>query len=216
MARSKTSKAWMHEHVTDPYVRRAKREGYRSRSAYKLAEIDSRDRLFKPGMVVVDLGAAPGGWSQIAAERVGHKGRVIAVDMLEMSPVAGVEFIQGDFREEAIVARLDQTVGSGGADLVISDMAPNISGVGETDQWRSIELSELALEFASKTLNARGQFLVKAFHGAGFEGFLKQMRARFAKVAVRKPDASRGRSSETYLLASGPRADIVNTDPESV
>lgn len=198
----KTSKAWMHEHLTDPYVKRARREGYRSRAAYKLQEIDARDRLFRSGMTVVDLGAAPGGWSQVAAERVGPRGRVVAVDLLEMQPVPGVEFVRGDFREEAVAARLLEL--AGGVDLVISDMAPNISGVSETDQWRSIELADLALEFACKALKPQGQFLVKVFHGAGFQQFLKEMRARFGKVAVRKPGASRERSSETYLLGTGP------------
>jgi 23S rRNA (uridine2552-2'-O)-methyltransferase len=205
MARNKTSKAWMHEHVTDPYVRRARREGYRSRAAYKLSEIDDRDRLFRPGMTVVDLGAAPGGWSQLAAERVGPKGRVVALDLLEMPAIAGVEFIQGDFREQSVAGRLEHRIGPAGADLVLSDMAPNISGVRETDQWRSKELAESALEFACKALKPQGQFLVKAFHGAGFQGFLKEMRLRFLKVVVRKPGASRDRSSETYLLGTGPR-----------
>jgi 23S rRNA (uridine2552-2'-O)-methyltransferase len=203
---AKTSKAWMRRHVSDAYVKRARQEGYRSRAAYKLMEIDARDRLLRPGMTVVDLGSAPGGWSQVAAERVGARGRVVALDLLEMAPVSGVAFLQGDFRDPAVEARLADLLGGTGADLVLSDMAPNISGVAVTDQARSIELAELAMEFACRRLQPGGRFLVKVFHGEGFEGFLRQMRARFRKVAVRKPGASRDRSSETYLLGSGPRA----------
>jgi len=206
MAKNKTSKAWMHEHVTDAYVQRAKREGYRSRAAYKLAEIDAKDHLLKPGCTVVDLGAAPGGWTQVAAEKVGSRGRVIAVDLLEMPAPPGVEFVHGDFRENAVAQALLERLGERGADLVISDMAPNLSGVGEADQARSIELAELAMEFACRGLKPGGRFLVKVFHGAGFEEFLKSMRQHFAKVVVRKPGASRGRSSETYLLGTGVRS----------
>jgi 23S rRNA (uridine2552-2'-O)-methyltransferase len=195
----------MRRHVTDAYVKRARQEGYRSRAAYKLMEIDARDRLLRPGMTVVDLGAAPGGWSQVAAQRVGPKGRVLALDLLEMAPLAGVEFLQGDFRDAEVEVRLADALGSTGADLVLSDMAPNISGVAVTDQVRSIELAELAMEFACKWLKPGGRFLVKLFQGEGFEGFLKLMRARFRKVVVRKPGASRDRSSETYLLGNGPR-----------
>jgi 23S rRNA (uridine2552-2'-O)-methyltransferase len=202
---AKTSRAWMRRHVTDAYVKRARQEGYRSRAAYKLMEIDARDRLLRPGMTVVDLGAAPGGWSQVAAERVGPKGRVLALDLLQMTPLAGVEFLQGDFRDADVEARLADALGSTGADLVLSDMAPNISGVAVTDQARSIELAELAMEFACKWLKPGGRFLVKLFQGEGFEGFLKLMQARFRKVVVRKPGASRDRSSETYLLGSGPQ-----------
>ena len=201
---AKTSKAWMRRHVTDSYVKRARHEGYRSRAAYKLREIDARDRLLRPGMTVVDLGAAPGGWSQVAMERVGDRGRVVALDLLQLAPVAGVEFLQGDFREPVVEARLSELLGAGGADLVLSDMAPNMSGVTETDQARCIELAELALEFACKWLKPGGHFLVKVFHGDGFEGFLREMRLRFRKVMVRKPGASRDSSSETYLLGSGP------------
>lgn len=201
---AKTSKAWMRRHVTDSYVKRARHEGYRSRAAYKLQEIDAKDRLLGPGMTVVDLGAAPGGWSQVAAERVGAKGRVVALDLLEMAPVAGVEFLRGDFREAEVEARFAELLGAMGVDLVLSDMAPNMSGVVETDQARCIELAELALEFACKWLKPRGHFLVKVFHGEGFEAFLKQMRQRFRKVVVRKPGASRDSSSETYLLGTGP------------
>jgi 23S rRNA (uridine2552-2'-O)-methyltransferase len=201
---AKTSKAWMRRHVTDSYVKRARHEGYRSRAAYKLQEIDAKDRLLRPAMTVVDLGAAPGGWSQVVAERVGATGRVVALDLLEMAPVAGVEFLRGDFREAEVEARLSELLGAVGVDLVLSDMAPNMSGVTETDQARCIELAELALEFACKWLKPGGHFLVKVFHGGGFEAFLKQMRQRFRKVVVRKPGASRDSSSETYLLGTGP------------
>lgn len=206
MARNKTSKAWIHEHVTDAYVQRAKREGYRSRAAYKLMEIDAKDRLLRPGLTVVDLGAAPGGWSQVAAEAVGAGGRVLAVDLLEMSVPPGVELVQGDFRDPGVANDLLGRLGTEGADLVISDMAPNLSGVAEADQARSLELAELAMDFACRVLKPGGRFLVKVFHGAGFEGFLRDMRRRFEKVQVRKPGASRGRSSETYLLGAGVRS----------
>lgn len=201
---AKTSKAWMRRHVTDSYVKRARHEGYRSRAAYKLQEIDARDHLLRPAMTVVDLGAAPGGWSQVAAERVGAKGRVVALDLLEMAPVRGVEFLRGDFRDAEVEARLSVMLGVVGVDLVLSDMAPNMSGVVEADQARCIELAELALEFACKWLKPGGHFLVKVFHGEGFEAFLKQMRQRFRRVVVRKPGASRDSSSETYLLGTGP------------
>lgn len=201
----KTSKAWMHEHVTDHYVQRAKAEGWRSRAAFKLMEIDEKDRLLRPGMVVVDLGAAPGGWSQVAAERVGSGGRVLALDLLDMAPVAGVEFIQGDFREDAVLAELTFRLAGRPVDLVISDMAPNISGIAATDQARSVHLAELALEFASRHLKSGGIFLVKTFQGQGFDAFRKAMEAAFDKVVVRKPKSSRDRSSEVYLLGLGCR-----------
>jgi 23S rRNA (uridine2552-2'-O)-methyltransferase len=201
----KTSKAWMHEHVTDHYVQRAKAEGWRSRAAFKLMEIDEKDRLLRPGMVVVDLGAAPGGWSQVAAERVGSGGRVLALDLLDMAPVAGVEFIQGDFREDAALAELTFRLAGQPVDLVISDMAPNISGIAATDQARSVHLAELALEFASRHLKSGGSFLVKTFQGQGFDAFRKAMGAAFDKVVVRKPKSSRDRSSEVYLLGLGCR-----------
>jgi len=205
----KTSKAWMHEHVTDPYVQRAKAEGWRSRAAFKLMEIDewdkSGDRLLRPGMVVVDLGAAPGGWSQVAVERVGGHGRVLALDLLEMAPLAGVDFIQGDFREDAVLAALTLRLAGRPVDLVISDMAPNISGIAVSDQARSVHLAELALEFAAVHLKPGGNFLVKTFQGAGSEAFRKAMMAAFDKVVVRKPKSSRDRSSEVYLLGLGRR-----------
>ncbi|MEW5887957.1 MAG: 23S rRNA (uridine(2552)-2'-O)-methyltransferase RlmE [Pseudomonadota bacterium] len=203
MKKNKTSKAWMHEHVTDHWVQRAKAEGYRSRAAFKLKEMDAKDHLLKAGMVVVDLGAAPGGWSQVAAQRVGRAGRVIALDLLEMAPIPGVEFMRGDFREDEVLRALEQRLGGTPVDLVISDMAPNMSGVPTIDQARSSLLYELALEFARWHLRPGGDFLVKAFHGAGFEELRAAMRAVFAQVQVRKPKASRDRSSEVYLLGRG-------------
>ncbi len=197
MKKSKTSKQWMMEHVNDPYVQRAQKEGYRSRAAYKLLEIAERDHLLKPGMVVVDLGATPGGWSQVAAAA---GCRVIGLDLLPLQPIPGVEFIQGDFREDAVLAELEARLGGKPVNLVISDMAPNISGIGVADQARAMHLAELALDFASNHLEPGGAFLVKAFQGTGFQEFLKLMRSRFAKVVVRKPGASRDRSSEQYLL----------------
>jgi 23S rRNA (uridine2552-2'-O)-methyltransferase len=197
MKRSKTSKQWMREHVNDPYVQRAQKEGYRSRAAYKLLEINERDRLLRPGTVVVDLGATPGGWSQVAAAR-GCK--VIALDLLPLQPLRGVEFIQGDFREQEVLAQLEQRLDGEQVGLVISDMAPNISGIGMSDQARAMHLAELALDFAVQHLKSGGAFLVKVFQGAGFEAYIRLMRSHFAKVVTRKPGASRGRSSELYLL----------------
>ncbi len=197
MKRSKTSKQWMHEHVTDPYVQRAQKEGYRSRAAYKLLEIDQRDHLFKPGMVVVDLGATPGGWSQVAA---GKGCKVIALDLLPLQPINNVEFIQGDFRENSVLAQLEDRLGDRRAGLVISDMAPNISGIGMADQARAMELAELALDFSVRHLQPGGAFLVKFFQGTGFEDYVKLMRGYFARLVTRKPKASRDRSSELYLL----------------
>jgi 23S rRNA (uridine2552-2'-O)-methyltransferase len=202
---AKTSKAWMREHVTDPYVKRANIEGFRSRAAYKLQQIDAKDKLLKPGMRVVDLGAAPGGWSQVAAKAVGASGRVIAVDLLEVSEVPGVTVICGDFGETATLAELEQALNGEAVDLVLSDMAPNISGIASADQARGIALAELALEFALKHLKPRGNFLVKTFHGAGYEGLVSTLRRSFQQVLTRKPDASRSRSSEVYLLAKGLR-----------
>lgn len=199
-------KDWMKEHVADAFVKRAKAEGMRSRAAYKLGEIAARDRLLVTGMIVVDLGAAPGGWSQVAAARVGARGRVIALDVLDMAPLNGVTFIRGDFHDETAVAELERVLGGQKIDLVLSDMAPNMSGVPASDQARVLELAELALDFALKHLKPKGNFLVKTFQGAGFESFLKTLRSRFAAVAVRKPDASRSRSSEVYLVGKGLRA----------
>ncbi len=203
MKRSKTSKQWMREHVNDVYVQRAKSEGYRSRAAYKLLEIAARDKLLKPGMVVVDLGAAPGGWSQVARAQVGARGLVLALDLLEMEPLPGVTFLQGDFREDAVVAALAAALAGRTIDLVLSDMSPNISGIAMSDQARVMHLAELALEFAAKHLKHGGNLLVKVFQGSGFQEFLRQMRTQFKSVATRKPEASRGRSSELYLLGKG-------------
>ena len=203
MNRSKTSKAWMREHINDPYVQKAKAEGYRSRAAYKLLELDRKDRLFAPGQLVVDLGAAPGSWTQVAVAKLGAGGRVVAVDVLPMEPLPGVLFVQGDFREREVLDALLLALGGRKADLVISDLAPNISGIGVSDQARSMHLAELALEFARQCLKPGGSLVVKVFQGAGFAEFLLAMRQAFAKVGSRKPEASRGRSSEMYLLGKG-------------
>ncbi len=203
MAGSKSSSAWLKRHVNDPYVHRARAHGYRSRAAYKLIEIAKRDKLARPGDAVVDLGAAPGSWSQALIERVGRAGRVIAVDLLEIAPIPGVTVIRGDFGEEAVLRRLDDVLEGRKPDLVVSDMAPNLSGVRATDQARSIHLCELALEFARVHLKPKGAFLVKAFQGAGYPEFLAAMREAFIDVSSRKPGASRGGSSEMYLLGKG-------------
>ena len=201
MPRTKTSKAWLMEHVNDPFVQRAKAEGYRSRAVYKLMEIDDKDRLIKKGMVVIELGAAPGSWSQIIKTRVGPAGRVIAIDLLEIVPMAGVEFIQADFSDEATLADLDQRLNGQPVGLVLSDMAPNLSGIDSADQAASLYLCELALDFAKAHLKAGGAFACKVFQGEGFEQYLKDVRAAFASVAISKPKASRARSSEVYLVA---------------
>jgi len=205
MKRSKTSNAWMREHVNDFYVKSAKQQGFRSRAAFKLMEIDERDRLLAPGMTVVDLGAAPGGWSQVAVEKVGARGKVIALDILQMQPIAGVDFICGDMRVDAVLEELRSRLQGKAADLVICDMSPNITGVASHDQARTTELAELALEFSAKVLKPQGRLLVKLFQGGSFEDFLKAMRRRFKEVISRKPGASRGRSSEIYLLGRGLR-----------
>jgi 23S rRNA (uridine2552-2'-O)-methyltransferase len=198
-------KAWMKEHVADAYVKRARAEGMRSRAAYKLEEIAGHDRLLGPGMLVVDLGAAPGSWSQVAARRVAPGGRVIALDLLDMPGLSGVTIIRGDFRDLEVVEALEHALSGQKVDLVLSDLAPNLTGIAATDQARALELAELALDFALKHLKPQGKFLVKTFQGAAFEGFLKILRSRFRTVAVRKPEASRSRSSEVYLLAKGLR-----------
>jgi len=200
MKPTKTSKQWMREHINDPYVQQAQKDGYRSRAAYKLLEIDERDHLLKAGMVVVDLGATPGGWSQVAANKVGEKGKVIALDLLPLVPIPRVEFILGDFREDSVLAELEEKLGGKQIGIVISDMAPNISGIDLSDQARSIYLAELALEFAVQHLKPGGAFLVKVFHGVGFEDYVKIMRKHFARVVSRKPKASRDRSNEVYML----------------
>ncbi len=203
MKSAKTSKAWMTEHVNDFFVKQARKEGYRSRAAYKLKEIAERDQLFKPGMTVIDLGAAPGGWSQVAIEKIGKSGRVFALDILEMPSLSGVTFIQGDFSEEAILRKFKTCLGNYPIDLVISDMSPNIAGIGVSDHARSSYLAELALMFSREQLNPGGNFLVKFFQGSNFDQYLKDMRESFKKVVVRKPKASRDRSSELYLLGLG-------------
>jgi len=206
MAKSKSSKAWLREHVNDPYVKRANAEGYRSRAAYKLQEIAVRDKLLKPGMVVVDLGAAPGGWSQVARKAVGAAGVVVAVDVLEFAQVPGVTAILGDFHERDTLQALDDALEGRLVDLVISDMAPNLSGIASADQARSIALAELALAFALSHLKPNGNFLVKTFQGAGYDELVATMRPSFVQLLTRKPDASRSRSNEVYLLGKGLRA----------
>lgn len=198
----------MQEHVNDEYVKRAQRDGYRARAAYKLIEIDERDHLIKPGMTIVDLGSAPGSWSQVAVQRLKGQGKVIALDLLEMQPVAGVQFIQGDFREQVVLDQLEAALNGMLVDLVIADMAPNISGISDVDQANAMYLTELALDFSYKWLKPGGQFLVKVFNGSGFEEIVRNMRQGFDKVATRKPKASRDRSSEVYLLGSGRRKNL--------
>lgn len=196
---AKSSKQWLRRHVTDSYVRKAKAQGYRSRAAFKLLEIDSQEKLLRPGMTVVDLGAAPGGWSQVAAAKVRPGGRVIAIDLLPIAPISGVTVLQGDFRQAPV---LD----SGEADVVLSDVSPNLSGIGNVDQARALELAGAAIEFCRKALKPDGVFLVKAFQGAAFEELLGGLKRNFSKVKVVKPSASRGESSETYVLARNLRA----------
>ena len=200
MKPSKTSKAWMQEHLNDEYVKRAQKEGYRARAAYKLLEIDDKDKLIKPGMTVVDLGSTSGSWSQVAVQRIKGQGRVIALDILDMHPIPGVEFICGDFREEAVLRQLEASLNGKPVDLVIADMAPNMSGLKDVDQAGAAYLTELALDFCQQWLKPGGNFLVKVFIGSGFEEIVKQMRGQFEKVVTRKPKASRDRSSEVYLL----------------
>jgi 23S rRNA (uridine2552-2'-O)-methyltransferase len=203
MARSKSSSRWMQEHVNDPYVKRAQVDGYRSRASYKLLELIDKDNLVKPGMIVLDLGSAPGSWSQVVAPLVGTEGRVIASDILPMSPLAGVEFIQGDFTEETVAEQILAALNGAKVDLVLSDMSPNISGIDAADQASSIYLVELALDMARQVLKPKGNFVAKAFHGGGYDEYLKDVRTSFEKVAVRKPDASRARSREVYIVAKG-------------
>lgn len=203
MARTKSSSRWLKEHFVDTYVKKSWQDGYRSRAAYKLLEINERDQLLRPGMTVLDLGAAPGGWAQIASKILEDKGCVIATDILEMEPLAHVEFLQGDFREQPIVDKLLKMLEGRSVALVISDMAPNISGVTSVDQPRSIYLAELALDMARRVLVPGGDFLVKVFQGSGDEAFRKQIQASFSKILVRKPKASRPQSREVYILARG-------------
>ena len=206
--RSKSSQRWLKEHFSDPFVKKAKAEGLRSRAAYKLEELVERDRLLRPGMVVVDLGAAPGGWSQWVRQALGERGRVIALDILDMPPLAGVEFLQGDFREDAVLSQLEALLDGTSVDLVLSDMAPNKSGVDAVDMPRAMYLSELAMDFADRHLKVDGAFLIKLFQGVGFDDYVKELRRRYEKVAIRKPAASRKRSPEVYALAQGRRAQI--------
>jgi 23S rRNA (uridine2552-2'-O)-methyltransferase len=203
MARSKSSSRWLEEHVNDPFVKKAQMDGYRSRASYKLLEINAKDKLIKPTMTVMDLGSAPGGWSQVATDLVGHKGRVIASDILPMDAVAGVEFIQGDFTENAVFEEIMAVLADAKVDVVISDMAPNISGVNAADQAASMYLIELALDMASQVLKPKGSFVAKVFHGGGYDGYVKAVREQFDKVVVRKPDSSRARSREVYLVGKG-------------
>jgi len=205
--RSKSSHRWLQEHFSDPYVKKAQAEGLRSRAAYKLEELVARDKLLKPGMVVVDLGAAPGGWSQWLRQALGEQGRVIALDILEMPTLAGVEFLHGDFRENAVLTQLETLLGGLPVDLVLSDMAPNKSGVDAVDQPRAMHLAELAMEFADGHLKAGGAFLIKLFQGIGFDDYVRELRRRYARVAIRKPAASRKRSPEVYALAQGKLAE---------
>lgn len=203
--RSKSSKAWLHEHVNDHYVHMAQKDGYRARAAYKLLEINQKDKLIKPGTVLADLGSAPGSWSQVAAKLVGKTGAVFALDILPMDAIDGVSFIQGDFREDAVLEQFEALLDNRPLDLVICDMAPNMSGNAVTDQARSFYLCELALDFASQHLKPGGSFLVKVFQGAGYQEYTAAMRETFASVQTRKPDASRNRSSEIYLLGKNKR-----------
>ena len=203
--RKASSRRWLDRHVNDPYVKRAQLDGYRSRAAYKLLELQERDALLRPGQRVVDLGAAPGGWSQVAGSLLGRQGHIIALDLLPIEPLPGVEAIQGDFRDDAVLASLSAWLDGEPLDLVLSDMAPNVSGMKEVDQPRSVYLAELALDFALATLKPGGGLVVKAFHGEGFDELVKTIRRDFQRVVSRKPNASRPQSRETYLVAKGLR-----------
>ncbi|HEX5305568.1 MAG TPA: 23S rRNA (uridine(2552)-2'-O)-methyltransferase RlmE [Dyella sp.] len=206
MPRSKSSSRWLREHFDDVYVKRAQAEGVRSRAVYKLEELIERDRLLKPGITVVDLGAAPGSWSQLVSQRLGGTGKVVALDILPMQGIAGVDFLQGDFREPDVLSQLEARLDNQKVDLVLSDMAPNMSGVALADQIRSMDLAELALDFSRQWLKPGGSFLIKLFQGAGFDDYLRSLRADFTRVTMRKPKASRARSREVYALAVGLKA----------
>ena len=206
MARSKSSTRWLQEHFNDPYVKRAQAEGWRSRAVFKLEELIERDHLLKPGMVVVDLGAAPGGWSQMLTERLRGTGRIVALDILPMQGIGGVDFIHGDFREDAVLQQLETQLSGAKVDLVLSDMAPNMSGVDVVDQARLMHLAELALDFSRQWLKPGGAFLIKLFQGVGFDDYVRTLRADFERVSIRKPKASRARSAEVYALATGRRS----------
>ncbi|HKE43062.1 MAG TPA: 23S rRNA (uridine(2552)-2'-O)-methyltransferase RlmE [Steroidobacteraceae bacterium] len=201
MKRSKSSSRWLQEHAKDPYVKRAHREGWRSRAAFKLEQIQRVEKLIRPGMLIVDLGAAPGGWSQFAARALQGRGEIYALDVLEMPHIPGVTFIEGDFQEQAVLDRLLEALGERKVDLVMSDMAPNMSGIDAVDQPRSMNLAELALDFAGQVLKPGGDLLMKVFQGAGFQELVQVARRQFTTVKLRKPDASRARSAEMYLLA---------------
>lgn len=201
--RSASSSRWLKEHFDDKYVQLAQKQGLRSRAVFKIDEIQSRDKLIKQGMTVVDLGAAPGGWSQFCVEQVGAHGRVIACDILPMDPIAGVDFLQGDFRDESVLSALLDRVGDEKVDIILSDMAPNMSGTVAVDQPRSMYLVELALDMCKQVLSNKGSFIVKVFQGAGFEEYLKEVRSMFSVVKIRKPDSSRARSREVYIVATG-------------
>jgi len=203
MKRSKSSSRWLNEHVNDPYVKRAQKDGLRSRASYKLMELNEKDKLIRPGMLIVDLGSAPGGWSQVAGKLVGEKGRVLATDILPMDPLDNVDFIQGDFTEEAVVQQILAKLDGRQPDLIISDIAPNISGVAVADQASSMYLVELTLDMVRQVLKPGGNYAVKVFQGEGSEAFLKDVRSSFEKVAIRKPEASRPRSREVYLVGKG-------------
>jgi len=205
MARSKSSHRWMEEHVNDPWVKKAQVDGYRSRASYKLLELIDKDKLVRPGMVVLDLGSTPGGWSQVVAPLLGSKGRLIASDILPMDPIPQVDFILGDFTEQEVFDQISATLNGAAVDLVMSDMAPNISGVDAADQASSMYLVELALDMAVQVLKPGGNFVTKVFHGEGYEEYLKVLRTHFDKVVVRKPEASRSRSREVYMLGKGRR-----------
>lgn len=206
MAKSKSSSRWIQEHINDPYVKQAQKDGYRARSAYKLLEINEKDRLLRPGLLVLDLGSAPGGWSQVASNLVGSKGKIIATDILPMESVKNVDFIQGDFREQSVLDEILAHLGGARPDLVISDIAPNITGIDSADQAGSIYLLELALDLVRRVLKPQGHFVAKLFQGEGSDAYLKDLRRSFDKVTVRKPAASRPRSREVYFVARGFKA----------
>ncbi|MHC8316260.1 23S rRNA (uridine(2552)-2'-O)-methyltransferase RlmE [Pseudomonas sp. LB3P31] len=205
MARSKTSLGWLKRHVNDPYVKQAQKDGYRSRASYKLLEVQEKYKLIRPGMSVVDLGAAPGGWSQVTSRLIGGQGRLIASDILEMDSIPDVTFIQGDFTEDAVLAQILEAVGNSQVDLVISDMAPNMSGTPEVDMPKAMFLCELAIDLAARILKPGGNFVIKVFQGEGFDAYVKDARKKFDKVQMIKPDSSRGSSREQYMLAWGYR-----------
>jgi 23S rRNA (uridine2552-2'-O)-methyltransferase len=203
MPRSKSSSTWLQRHVSDPFVKKAQLDGYRSRSAYKLIELNEKDRLIRPGMRIMDLGSAPGGWSQVAGKLVGAKGRVLATDILHMEPIKNVDFIQGDFTDEAVVGELLGWLGGGKFDLIVSDIAPNITGIDSADQASSIYFLELALDTVRQTLKPGATFVAKMFQGSGSDQYVKDLRKSFEKVLIRKPDASRKESREVYIVAKG-------------